>query len=69
MVFLWWCGGFCGSVVVFLCWCFCGVFVVFVWWCFCVVVPLWQLLRQYPDAALPQCRDIAPLRLVCLGVL
>ena len=27
--------------------------------------PLWQLLRQYPDVALPQCRDIAPLRLVC----
>ena len=26
--------------------------------------PLWQLLRQYPDVALPQCRDIAPLRLV-----
>ena len=23
--------------------------------------PLWQLLRQYPDVALPQCRDIAPL--------
>ena len=31
--------------------------------------PLWQLLRQYPDVALPQCRDIAPLRLVFLGVL
>ena len=27
-------------------------------------VALWQLLRQYPDVALPQCRDIAPLRLV-----
>ena len=26
--------------------------------------PLWQLLRQYPDVAHPQCRDIAPLRLV-----
>ena len=26
--------------------------------------PLWQLLRQYPDVALPQNRDIAPLRLV-----
>ena len=26
--------------------------------------PLWQLLRKYPDVALPQCRDIAPLRLV-----
>ena len=26
--------------------------------------PLLQLLRQYPDVALPQCRDIAPLRLV-----
>ena len=26
--------------------------------------PLWQLLRQYPDVALSQCRDIAPLRLV-----
>ena len=26
--------------------------------------PLWQLLRQYPEVAHPQCRDIAPLRLV-----
>ena len=26
--------------------------------------PLYQLLRQYPDVALPQARDIAPLRLV-----
>ena len=26
--------------------------------------PPWQLLRQCPDVALPQCRDIAPLRLV-----
>ena len=25
---------------------------------------LWQLLRQYPEVAHPQCRDIAPLRLV-----
>ena len=31
--------------------------------------PLWQLLRQYPDVALPQCRDIAPLRLVSSGCL
>ena len=29
-----------------------------------VDIPIWQLLRQYPDVALPQCRDIAPLRLV-----
>ena len=26
--------------------------------------PLWQLLRQYPEVAHPQSRDIAPLRLV-----
>ena len=26
--------------------------------------PLWQLLRQYPEVAHPQCRDIAPLWLV-----
>ena len=26
--------------------------------------PLWQLLRQYPEVAHPQRRDIAPLRLV-----
>ena len=26
--------------------------------------PLWQILRQYPEVAHPQCRDIAPLRLV-----
>ena len=26
--------------------------------------PLYQLLRQYQDVALPQARDIAPLRLV-----
>ena len=36
VVFLWWCGVFCGGVlaVVFLWWCG-GVFVLFVWWCFC----------------------------------
>ena len=40
-------------------------------WCLWVImdigltqIPLWQLLRQYPEVAHPQCRDIAPLRLV-----